>query len=244
MSSVGFGANEATISTTSPKACARALARAYVTRQARPTFGPKAAALIISRTASETFFTSAVVAGFSSCVVGPWATKTFGVRSVRPRATFVGRSLPLTNPIGPGCTVGARKIALIPLALRNASPPTRTRARTLIESKNVSSSATPDSSCSPYWSSVDRRSLRPSAPNDRRSGRFAISVYATALRKKRTYTARAMTMSQTPRRAKTARPNRARAGWRDAGGRVRPYIQLYGAGREKARLPESAPQPG
>src|SRR2546427_10518942 len=47
MSSVGFGANEATISTSSPKACARALARAYVTRQARPTFGPKAAALII-----------------------------------------------------------------------------------------------------------------------------------------------------------------------------------------------------
>src|SRR5437870_13692335 len=103
MSSVGFGANEATINTTSPKTCARALARAYVTRQARPAFGPKVDAPTISRTASETFFTSAGVAGFSSCVVGPWATNTLGVRSVRPRATFDGRSLPLTDPIGPGC---------------------------------------------------------------------------------------------------------------------------------------------
>src|SRR5439155_1389475 len=136
-------------------------ARAYLTRQARPAVGPKVAEPTISRTASETFFTSADVAGFSSCVVGPWATKTFGVRSVRPRAIFDGRSLPLTNPIGPGWTAGARKIALSCFAVRNASPPTRTRARTLIESKNVSSSAIPASSCSPYWSSVDRRSLRP-----------------------------------------------------------------------------------
>src|SRR5437899_10029087 len=120
MSSVGFGANEATINTTSPKACARALARAYVTRQARPTFGPKAAALIISRTASETFFTSAVVAGFSSCVVGPWATRTFGVRSVRPRATFVGRSLPLTNPNVTVCSVGVRNDYLLPYAIHHA----------------------------------------------------------------------------------------------------------------------------
>src|SRR2546427_9880446 len=243
MSSVGFGANEATISTTSPKACASADARAYVTRHAVPTFGPKGAAPTISRTASETFFTSAVVAGFSSWVVGPWATSTFGVRSVRPRAIFEGRSLPLTNPIGPGCTPGAMRIALIPLAVRKATPPTRTRARTLIESKNVSSSAMPASSCSPYWSSVDRRSFSPSAPKERRRGRFAISVYATALRKNKAYTANAITISQTPRWANNASPIRPSTGWRDAAGRVRTYREFEVAVKITARIQRTAPYP-
>ena len=98
------------------------------------------------RTASATFRTSAVVAGFSSWVVGPCATITFDVRSERSRAIFVGRSLPLTYPIGPGWTVGAMKRAFSRVPTRKARPPTRTRARTLIESKNVSSSAMPEAS--------------------------------------------------------------------------------------------------
>src|SRR5256712_2041332 len=214
-----------------------------MTRHADTDYGPKAAAHTISRTASETFITSAVVAGFSSWVVGPWATSTFGVKSVRPRAIFEGRSLPLTNPIGPGCTAVAMRIALSPFALRKARPATRTRARTLMESKNVSSSAMPASSCSPYWSSVERRSFRPSAPKDRRSGRFAISVYATALRKNREYTANAITMSQTPRRAKTASPTRPRTGWRDAAGRVRTYLEFEVAVKMTARIQRTAPYP-
>src|SRR2546427_12594553 len=110
MSSVGFGANEATINTTSPKTCARALARAYVTRQARPAFGPKVDAPTISRTASETFFTYAPVAGVSSWGVGPWGTNTFGVRSGRSRAPFIGRDPRLTNSGVPGGTVAERRI--------------------------------------------------------------------------------------------------------------------------------------
>src|SRR3989449_9996812 len=102
MSSVGFGAKEATISTTSPNAWARALARPNEARDARPTFGPNVAEATMPRTASETFSTSALVAGVLSWGVGPWAAGTFGVGLARPRAALDGRSLPLTKPIRPG----------------------------------------------------------------------------------------------------------------------------------------------
>src|SRR5256712_7621180 len=118
MSSVGFGANEATISTTSPNAWARALARPNEARDARPTFGPNVAEATMPRTASETFSTSALVAGFSSWVVGPWAAGTFGGGLAGPRAAFYGGSLPLTKALGPGLTVGPRKGALIPFGPR------------------------------------------------------------------------------------------------------------------------------
>ena len=193
------------------------------------------------RTASETFSTSALVAGFSSWVVGPWATSTFGVRLARPRATFDGRSLPLTKPIGPGWTVGARKSALIPFELRNATPPTRTRARTLIESKNASSSLIPASSCSEYWSSVDRKSFNPSAPNERISGRFAISAYATALRKNKVNTARSRTMSQGPDRKKSAIPTSPRRGCNEAAGRDRTYFEFEVADKITSRIQRTAP---
>src|SRR2546422_11266418 len=101
MSSVGFGAKEATISTTSPNAWARALARPNEARDARPTFGPNVAEATMPRTASETFSTSALVAGVSSWVVGPGAAGTVGVGLGRPHGGLEWASLPLTRHRGP-----------------------------------------------------------------------------------------------------------------------------------------------
>src|SRR5437867_11000541 len=52
-----------------------------------------------------------------------------------------------------------------------------------------------------------------------------------------------MTMSQTPRWAKTARPTRPRTGWRAAAGRVRTYLEFEVAVKMTARIQRTAPYP-